>query len=195
MIAEIAPDFELLDVWALPVEGRRDEFKSFLELIGSLDPAAAGSSASRALFWLRLRVGAWLGWDDASEERPIPGCPETTLSARLPDHLRDSAEGFPTISPGNQRIAGGFSRLYATDMEAAAEISNATVHGVLHLGWVEQGGGSYRAQMGVYVKPRGRLGELYLSLIRPFRHLIVYPALVRQIGRAWETRSRTGEAS
>jgi len=25
-----------------------------------------------------------------------------------------------------------------------------------------------------------------MALIRPFRHLIVYPALMRQIGRAWQ---------
>jgi hypothetical protein len=27
-----------------------------------------------------------------------------------------------------------------------------------------------------------------MALIRPFRHLIVYPALMRQIGRAWQAR-------
>ena len=49
--------------------------------------------------------------------------------------------------------------LYRTDDEFAAEISNQTVHGVLHLAWVEQGDGRYQAQMAVYVKPRGRLGQ------------------------------------
>jgi hypothetical protein len=43
--------------------------------------------------------------------------------------------------------------------------------------------------MGVYVKPRGNLGEAYMMFIEPFRHFIVYPALMRQIGRAWEARS------
>ena len=42
--------------------------------------------------------------------------------------------------------------------------------------------------MGIYVKPRGRLGALYMRLIGPFRHLIVYPALMRQIERAWDAR-------
>ncbi len=40
--------------------------------------------------------------------------------------------------------------------------------------------------MGIYVKPRGRLGEVYMKLIQPFRLFIVYPALMRQIGRMWE---------
>jgi hypothetical protein len=70
-----------------------------------------------------------------------------------------------------------------------AEVSNATVHGVLQLAWVEQGKDRFRGQMGVYVKPRGKLGEAYLKFIEPFRHFIVYPALMRQIGRAWDARS------
>jgi hypothetical protein len=42
--------------------------------------------------------------------------------------------------------------------------------------------------MAIYVKPRGVLGHAYLKLISPFRHLIVYPALLREIGRAWGAR-------
>jgi hypothetical protein len=30
-----------------------------------------------------------------------------------------------------------------------------------------------------------------MKLIEPFRHFIVYPALMRHIGRAWETRDAT----
>jgi hypothetical protein len=187
VIARIAPDFKLLDVWALPVHGGRDEFDSFLEEMSSFDPTTSGSAVSRALFWVRLRLGALLGWDDATKKRPIPGCTETSLTERLPDGLRGSAKS-PAISDAMQRAAGGFVPLYQTDDEWAAEISNDTVHGVLHLGWVEEGEGRYCAQMGVYVKPRGRLGEIYMKLIEPFRHLIVYPALMRTIGRAWDAR-------
>jgi hypothetical protein len=187
VIADIAPDFKLLDVWALPAQGDRADFTRFLETMSSLDPANAQSTASRALFALRLQLGRWFGWDDA-KKRPIPGCTETTLSVRLPADLRGSATS-PAIGGAAQRIAGGFTPLYRTDDEWAAEISNGTVHGVLHVGWVEQGRGRYRAQMGVYVKPRGRLGEAYMMLIEPFRHLIVYPALMRQIGRAWDGRA------
>jgi len=91
-----------------------------------------------------------------------------------------------------QRAAGGFIPLYRTDDEWAAEISNATVHGVLHLAWVEEGGGRHRAHMAVYVKPRGRRGKAYMMLIGPFRHLIVYPSLTRAIGRAWDARGVAG---
>ncbi len=190
VITQIAPDFKLLDAWALPVQGSREDLTSALGMLTSFDPANAESAVTRALFSVRLRLGRWFGWDDPANKRPIPGCTETTLSARLPDHLRGSATGLE-ISSAMQRVAGGFVPLYRTDSEGAAEISNGTVHGVLHLAWVDQGGGRYRAQMGVYVKSRGWLGAAYMALIQPFRHLIVYPALMRQIGRAWEARAAT----
>jgi Protein of unknown function (DUF2867) len=188
VIARIAPDFRLLDAWALPVEGGPDDFDTFLQTMTSFDPAGSGSSVSRALFRLRYRLGEWFGWDDATTSRPIPGCSETTLSARLPDELRGSATR-PALGGALQHAAGGFVPVYRTADEWAAELSNATVHGVLHLAWVEQGGGRHRAQMGVYVKPRGLLGEVYMWLIGPFRHLVVYPSLMRQVGRAWDRRA------
>jgi len=60
----------------------------------------------------------------------------------------------------------------------------------MQLAWVRGREGVYHGQMGVYVKPRGRFGSAYMALIGPFRHFIVYPALMRQIGRAWEARPR-----
>ncbi len=180
-IAQIAPDFKLLDVWGLPAQGCLDDFDTLLEIMASLDPANRGSRATRALFWLRHRLGGWFGWDDATRRRPVPGRTETTLSARLPEDLRGTATR-PDLS------STSFTHLYRTENEWAAELSNDTVHAIMHLAWIDQGEGLYRGQMGVYVKPRGRLGATYMTLIGPFRHLIVYPATMRQIERAWEAR-------
>ena len=191
MIAGIAPDFTLLDVWALPVHGRAEDFATFLEVMADLDFSESGPVISRALFAIRYRLGSWLGWDGTSEPLPIPGCAETTLSARLPERLRGSAASI-SLGGRMQDAAGGFVPLYRTVNEWAAEISNGTVHGVLHVGWVAHGNGRYRAQMGVYVKPRGRLGAIYLKAIEPFRHHLVYPALTRHVGRAWALRSDPG---
>ena len=181
VIAQIAPDFELIDAWALPAQGGRDGFGALLEVMAGLDGANAESALTRALFRVRHQLGAWFGWDDAARRLPVPGCTETTLSQRLPADLRGSATGLD-LGPA------GFTPLYRTGNEWAGELSNGTVHAVLHLAWVEQGEGRHRGQMGVYVKPRGKLGAMYMALIRPFRHLIVYPALMRQIGRAWQAR-------
>jgi hypothetical protein len=106
---------------------------------------------------------------------------ETSLKGRLPDDLRDTTADLDFASLP-------FSPLYRTDVEFAAEISNQTVHGVMHLAWVDQGEGRYQGQMAVYVKPRGPLGKGYMALIKPFRHWVVYPALMRQIERAWNIR-------
>jgi hypothetical protein len=149
--------------------------------MASLDPANGESRATRALFAVRFRVGEWLGWDNTSRPLPIPNDTETTLSARLPQDLRNTATGWDLR-------AKDFIPLYRTDFESAAEISNGTVHAVMHLAWVDKGDGLYQGQMGIYVKPRGTLGTLYMAAIAPFRHHVVYPALMRQIEHGWNAR-------
>jgi hypothetical protein len=182
-IGELAPDFRLEDVWALPARGGLEDFATLIEVMASLDPAQAESRATRALFDIRHRLGSWLGWDETPRPLAIPEDTQTTLGARLPEDLVGSAAGVDLRSKDF-----AFTPLYRTDVEWAAEISNRTVHAVMHLAWVEKGGGLYQGQMGVYVKPRGRLGEAYMSAIAPFRHRVVYPALMRQIERAWVAR-------
>ena len=78
-----------------------------------------------------------------------------------------------------------FTSLYLLDDEWAAEIANRTMHGVMHLGWVPDGTGGYRGQMAVLVKRNGLLGSAYMAAIKPFRHLIVYPLMMRDIEREW----------
>ncbi len=158
----------------------------------SLDPANAGSVPTRVLWCIRDRLGRRFGlgristpidsgWDDASGKRPIPGTNETSLIDRLPDDLRDTAGDLDFGSTP-------FAPLYRTDVEFAAELSNRTVHAVMHLAWVDQGEGRYHGQMAVYVRPRGQFGKGYMALIKPFRYWVVYPAVMRQIERAWNAR-------
>ena len=59
----------------------------------------------------------------------------------------------------------------------------------MHLGWVTDGEGGYRGQMAVLVKPNGLFGHAYMAAIRQFRHLLVYPPMIRQIGRDWRDRA------
>ncbi len=193
-IREIAPDFTVEDVWALPAHGRAEDFQALLELTAASDPANAESLPTRLLWQLRDRLGSWFdlgrisapadgGSGHAPGKLPIPGTSEASLSERLPADLRDTATDLDFGSLP-------FVPLYRTDDEFAAEISNQTVHGVMHLAWVPQGKGRYQGQMAVYVKPRGRLGKAYMALIKPFRHWIVYPALMRQTERTWDARDR-----
>jgi hypothetical protein len=55
----------------------------------------------------------------------------------------------------------------------------------MHLGWIPDGAAGYRGQMAVLLKPNGLFGAAYMAAIKPFRYVIVYPALMRQIGREW----------
>jgi hypothetical protein len=178
-IHQITPDFRLEDVWALPVHGDRREFPDLVRRVAAGDPSR-GSWLARLLWTTRWKVGELLGWDQA---RSGLGERVPTLRRRLPKELLDS--------PGPDFEALPFSSLYLIEDEFAAEIANRTMHGVMHLGWVDDGTGRYRAQMAVLVKPNGLLGVAYMAAIRPFRHLIVYPAAIQQIGR--EATSRSAE--
>jgi hypothetical protein len=185
-IREIVPDFTLEDVWALPVRGRLEDFARLLAVIASLDPAHAESRATRTLFSIRYRVGGWLGWDDpprssSARSSSTPRDTEASLSARLPEDLRHTAIGLELRS-------SDFTPLYRTEVEWASELANRTVHAVMHLAWAEQDRDIYQGQLAVYVKPRGQLGQLYMAAIAPFRHHIVYPALMREIERRWNAR-------
>lgn len=59
------------------------------------------------------------------------------------------------------------------------------MHGVMHIGRVPDDDGGFRAQMAVLVKPNGLFGNAYMLAIRPFRHLIVYPPMLRESAAAW----------
>ena len=43
----------------------------------------------------------------------------------------------------------------------------------------------HRGQMAILVKRNGRLGSVYRAAIRPFRHRIVYPSLMREFAHEW----------
>jgi hypothetical protein len=104
--------------------------------------------------------------------------------ASLRDRLPDDLDASSAAGAAGSR----FQPLYVTDDEAALEIANRTVHGVLHLGWVADGAAGHRGQMAVLVAPNGRVGAGYLAAIAPFRHLVVYPALLRAVERGWRDR-------
>jgi hypothetical protein len=178
-IHELTPDFRVEDVWALPTPGGSDDFPRLMQMATSLDPAQSSSAAVRALFAIRWKLGGLFGWDEPDTGL---GSRVPTLRDRLPAELRDRPSG-----PAPETLP--FTPLYSTDDEYAAEIANGTMHGVLHLGWVADGNGGYRGQMAILVKPNGRRGEAYMKAIAPFRHLIVYPRMIREFERAWQQQA------
>jgi hypothetical protein len=168
--------------WPLQTPGGRAEFPRLVAGITAGDPARGPSRTARMLWAVRWKLGKLLGWDAPDTGL---GARVSALRDRLPIELRDAATPDFTALP--------FKPLYLTHDEFAAEIANRTMHGVLHLGWVPDATGRYHGQLAVLVKPNRMLGRLYLAAIRPFRHLVVYPATIREIERRW--RARAGEAS
>lgn len=184
-IHEIAPDFRLEDVWDLPGRGGRDDFPRLVELIASLDPADSPSRIARALWATRWKVGALLGWDDP--EGGV-GSRVESLYNRLPADLvrRGRGPAFAAIPA---------TPLYLTSDEFAAEIANKTVHGVMHLSAIEEEPGCYRVQLAVLVRPNGRFGTAYMAAIKPFRDLIVYPAMTKHGLKLWSREASSSCAA
>lgn len=179
-VHEFTRDFALEDVWALPTPGGPEDLDRLVRQISG--PTAKGQDATpswiyRALFALRLRLGALLGLDKGAS-----GVGERvgSLRGRLPADLLAGSRG-PDVQ------GSPLTSVYQTDREWVAELANSTVHAVLHIGWVEDGHAGYHAQMAVLVKPNGLLGTLYLRLIDPFRRWFILPSLVRTIGAQWRS--------
>ena len=184
-IHELASDFRVEDVWALPTPGGPSDFPRLVDLMASGDGLSRGSGSGtvRALWAIRWKAGQLLRWDG----------PEAGLGARVPtlrDRLPADLRGAPS---GPDFRALPFAPLYLLHDEWAAEIANRTMHGVMHVGWVRDGTGGYRGQLAVLVKPNGLLGTVYMAAIRPFRHLIVYPLMTRELERAWSALTASAD--
>ena len=172
-IHELTPDFAVEDVWALPTPGGPGELPRLLSAVTIGQFSEGAPFVARTLWAARWKLGALLGWDG----------PDHGLGARvssLKDRLPSDLTGAPAAADGDL-----FNPLYQLPDEWAAELANRTVHTVMHLGWVPDGSGGYRGEMTVLVRPNGRAGAAYMALIKPFRYLWVYPALLRFIGSRW----------
>ena len=177
-IHELTRDFRLEDVWALPTPGGRYDFPRLVQLIASGDPSRSPSRAARRSGRPGGRSGGcslgpcgrrvWPGAADAS--RPPAGG-----SANRPSRPGVRRASVHLAVPDRRRVGGG---------DRQSDRSRSHAH---RLGFDEEG--RYRGELAVYVKPNGLLGTAYMAAIRPFRHLIVYPPMLRQIGQVWRRRA------
>jgi hypothetical protein len=186
-IHELTKDFVLEDVWELPTPGGPDDLE---RLVQQFTSRGDDSPVLRALFALRWKLGALFGWD--KPESGVGGRVHS-LRERLPPDLLEAPRG-PDLRavPGREAKAGPpiFSSVYQTHDEWVAELSNKTVHALMHIGWVpDDSGPGYHAQMAVLVKPNGWFGKAYMAAIKPFRYALVYPLLLRSIGRQWQMQA------
>lgn len=195
LVSTLAPDFELLDVWRYPIElDERVPLDRFIDFMQSSQRDLVSSrGAAGALFRLRSALGRIFHWDDDKEHPssalPIPGCHETSLRDRLTDADRANETNGSRSDPLDG-ASSSFKPVYSRENELLLEISNNTVHAMMHLGRVPISATKWSPQLGVYAKTRGRLGVFYMGLISPFRHHIVYPAMMRTARNGWPDYAR-----
>ena len=185
-IHEIAPDFRVEDVWAYRTPGAGpDDFPVMLAALRAAGGLNENPPVVRFLFALRWKLGAMLGWD--SPDQGLATRVESLCDRLPPDLLQEGAGDLVPNTP--------FTMVYELHDECAIELANKTVHDICHLGWVPTDDGEYELRMAALVKPNHVFGRMYMAAIKPFRYLIVYPALTRKWERAWRNRERLARAS
>ncbi|MFF1817825.1 DUF2867 domain-containing protein [Kribbella sp. NPDC058245] len=178
-IHELAGDFRVEDLWSFRTPGAGpDDFPVMLAAIRASGGLDNQPWLAKFLFAFRWKLGAVFGWD-----KPVLGSRVASLRDRLPADL-------PAASTDLNDDRMPLIPVYELEREAAGEIANKTVHGVMHLGWVQGDDGDFELRMAVLVKPNGSFGRCYMAAIAPFRYLVIYPAMTRRWEQAWLDREQ-----
>lgn len=168
-------DVPLHDVWSFHLHGGGDgrtlhDFRA-LWSSGSVQRA---SPVVRTLFKLRSALGNLFEWDD---EKHVAA--ESSYVHRLTDTDRARSLQLP-----GSRTIGPFCSVYAFENETLDETMNATVH-AFSLMAMEPAPDGYTVYWAIYVNKVNWLTPIYMTLIDPFRRLIVYPAIIKKLEGAW----------
>jgi len=112
LVSELAPDFELLDVWRYPIEiDESVPLERFIDFMQSSQRDLASSrGAAGALFRLRAILGKMFGWDGDDKKStpalPIPGCTEISLRDRMSDADREGEVEAARVPVAEQASSG-----------------------------------------------------------------------------------------
>ena len=173
---ELLADVPLHDVWRLELPGGGDQ-RSIADVrcLMNLERVADANRAVRALFGLRTFLGRLFGWDSPSTQ---------ATAGSLAHRLTEDDVQRSLVEPGSLDGQGPFRILYVDRFEAINEIRNATVYACSVIALQPRPGG-YRLFWAIHVSPVGRITPYYMALIDPFRRLVIYPAVLRYVLRAW----------
>jgi hypothetical protein len=163
----------LHDVWAIDLPRMRSgiTLNEFLRKASScLLPCSPGV---RALMGIRLFVGQLFGWDRE------PATASEHFATRL-----TTADRSKSLAPEGTR-EGLFRVVYRFENEQLLEVMNRTAHAAALSALIETAHG-YRFYFGVYVRNVSRFTPVYMTLIDPFRKLVVYPSLLRTVRASWD---------
>jgi hypothetical protein len=180
----------LHDVWSVDLPRWRAgvTLDEFLRTANNCTLDTCGCSNSSALFTpsplvrmlldIRFFVGRIFGWDN-----------EPATIATFATRLTDADRSRSLIAPGTRD--GFFRVVYRFENEQLLELINRTAHAAALSALVETPA-AYRFYFGVYVRSVSRFTPFYMTLIDPFRKLIVYPSLLRSVRARWNQAFGTG---
>jgi hypothetical protein len=131
------------------------------------------SSPIRILLNIRFFVGRFFGWD----REPIATAWQTFAT-----HLTETDRSRSLAEPGTRD--GFFRVVYRFENEQLLELVNRTAHAAALSALVETAT-AYRYYLAVYVRSVSRFTPFYMAMIDPFRKLIVYPSLLRNVRARW----------
>jgi hypothetical protein len=187
-VNEIANDFILWDVWEIPIVATNsinENFQSFYRIaLETFTKMQRNTTLVSFLFTLRYWLSKVFPLDKNINTLPIPGCQETTIKTRLNGKDLEKSKAGKAIKGNNTNLE--FRPVYLFENESLHELSNDTVHALMHVGWIKKKENYYTATLAIYIKPRGIYGRTYLKLIEPFRHHIVYPAMMKVMKAQWQ---------
>ena len=180
----------LHDVWAIDLPRTRSgiTLDEFLRTAGARsqvscdccenDRSRKGSLLTRSpvvrtLLNIRFFAGRLLGWD-----REAASTAWETFTTRLTTADRSKS----LVSAGTRE--GLFRVVYHFENEQLLELINRTAHAAALSALVETANG-YRFYFGIYVRSVSRFTPIYMTMIGPFRKLVVYPSLLRTVRAKW----------
>ena len=167
-------DVPLHDVWRVELAPRHgDPDIQDLRQIYSAETRRSLNPLVGFLFAFRAFLGRLFGWDRARPDRASRSYARRLIQSDIQESL---------VPAG--KAEGPFRVLYVFPTEALGEAINSTVHAFSCLALVPREEGYY-LYWAIYVRPGGKLTRLYMALIDPFRHWIVYPSILRRVQQAW----------
>jgi len=173
-VHEFLAGVPLHDVWAIDLPRTRPgiTLAEFLRAAGGRP--FRPSAVVRSLLRIRFFIGGLFGWD-----RESVAAVKETFGARL-----TPADRSRSLAPAGTR-EGPFRSVYRFENEQLLELVNRTAHAAALSALVETAH-AYRFYFAVYVRNVGRVTPVYMTVIDPFRRLIVYPSLLRSVRTTWE---------
>ena len=168
----------LHDVWSIDLPRWREgvTLDDFLRTGGNC--LCTPSSLVRMLLDIRFFVGRFFGWDR-----------EPATTATFATRLTNIDRARSLTAAGTRD--GFFRAVYRFENEQLVELINRTAHAAALTTLVETAT-AYRFYLGVYVCSVSRFTPFYMTLIDPFRKLIVYPSLLHNVRARWNQAFGTG---